>query len=71
MKWINLHDGGPHEANFLKLDCSLVKSAFEWKPVWNIPQVMEKIVEWEVNYRKGGKLAAKQCMCAQIEEYLK
>ena len=27
-RWINQYDGGPHEANFLKLDCSRVKSAF-------------------------------------------
>ena len=28
IKWINRYDGGPHEANFLKLDCSKLKSVF-------------------------------------------
>ena len=28
LKWINKYDGGPHEANFLKLDCSKLKSTF-------------------------------------------
>ena len=32
MHWINRYDGGPHEANFLKLDCSKVKKVFGWKP---------------------------------------
>lgn len=26
MKWVNKYDSGPHEANFLKLDCSKLKS---------------------------------------------
>ena len=29
--WKNEYDGGPHEANFLKLDCSRIKSVFGWK----------------------------------------
>ena len=28
MKWVNKYDSGPHEANFLKLDCSNLKSTF-------------------------------------------
>jgi CDP-glucose 4,6-dehydratase len=46
LKWINKSDGGPHEANFLKLDCSKLKSVFGWKPVWNFERAMEKSVEW-------------------------
>lgn len=69
--WINLHDGGPHEANFLKLDCSLVKSTFGWSPVWTISQAMEKIVEWELIYLTNNHEQLMQCMSTQIEEYLK
>lgn len=46
IKWVNKHDGGPHEANFLKLDCSLVKQTFGWKPVWNIDKVIEMVVKF-------------------------
>ena len=28
IQWINKSDGGPHEANFLKLDCSKMKKIF-------------------------------------------
>ena len=46
MGWINKHDGGPHEANFLKLDCSLIKQVFGWKPVWNIDKAIEMVVQF-------------------------
>ena len=36
----------PHEANFLKLDTSLVKNAFGWRPTWHIDKAVEKTVEW-------------------------
>lgn len=34
----------PHEANFLKLDCSLLKSVFGWKPKWHIQGCIRKTV---------------------------
>ncbi len=46
LKWINKCDGGPHEANFLKLDCSKIKSTFDWKPRWDLNTAIEKVVEW-------------------------
>ena len=52
VSWINQYDGGPHEANFLKLDCSKIKTALGWKPTWNVEKTMEKIVEWSNIYRR-------------------
>lgn len=49
-KWINQYDAGPHEANFLKLDCSRLRSKFDWKPRWNVEQAVEKTVEWAKVY---------------------
>ena len=46
LTWENRYDGGPHEANFLKLDCSLLKSTFGWKPKWGIDEAIEKVVRW-------------------------
>ena len=68
MKWINKHDGGPHEANFLKLDCSKVKSVFEWAPVWRISTAIEKTVEWSKEWTNGKNVLA--CMDKQIDEFL-
>lgn len=68
IKWKNVHDGGPHEANFLKLDCSKLKSVLGWKPRWNVETTMEKIVEWSVAYLAGENVC--ECMKKQIEEFL-
>lgn len=65
--WINKYDGGPHEANFLKLDCSKLKRTFNWKPRWNVAVTMEKIVEWSNCYLSHGDVAA--CMEKQIREF--
>ncbi len=66
--WENIYDGGPHEANFLKLDCSKLKEVFGWKPRWNVETAMEKIVEWSNEYLSGGDILA--CMDKQIEEFI-
>lgn len=67
MTWVNKSDGGPHEANFLKLDCSKLKTVFGWKPKWNFDMAMEKTVEWSKVYVNGGDVIA--CMDRQIEEF--
>lgn len=67
MTWVNKSDGGPHEANFLKLDCSKLKTVFGWKPKWNFDMAMEKTVEWSKVYVSGGDVIA--CMDRQIEEF--
>ena len=66
--WINRYDGGPHEANFLKLDCSKAKSILGWHPAWHVETAMEKIIEFAYNRIQGQDIAA--CMEAQIEVYL-
>lgn len=49
-KWINKHDGGPHEANFLKLDCSKINQILDWKPVWDIKIAIDKICDWQLQF---------------------
>ena len=68
MKWINRYDGGPHEANFLKLDCSKLKTVFDWKPVWNLGEAVARTVEWSKVMRDGGDVRA--CMDRQIEAFV-
>lgn len=36
----------PHEAHFLKLDCSKAHSLLGWKPQWRLETALHKIVEW-------------------------
>lgn len=44
----------PHEANFLKLDCSKIKTVFGWKPRWHIEEAIGQTVAWtKVYFEKG------------------
>lgn len=68
IQWVNQHDGGPHEAGFLKLDCSKIKSAFDWKPHWGIDYSLQKSIELYLKcYEKKG---VETCIREQIEEYV-
>lgn len=51
--WEDHFAGGPHEANFLKLDCSRLRSVFGWKPVWGVRKAIEKTVEWTRAWQAG------------------
>lgn len=66
--WKNICDDGPHEANFLKLDCAKLKTSFHWKPRWNVEEAMQKIVEWSKCFLEGTDIV--KCMKQQIIEYL-
>ena len=67
LKWINQYDGGPHEANFLKLDCSKLKRTFGWSPRWTVSEALDKVVEWTRIYLDGGNIPA--VMDRQILEF--
>lgn len=67
VSWSNQATEGPHEANFLRLDCAKAKHVFGWKPVWHMEQAIEKIVEWSVAYLQDNNL--EEVMKKQIEEY--
>lgn len=53
LQWINRYDGGPHEAGFLKLDCTRLKNTFDWKPIWTVEEAVQKTVEWYKAYYTG------------------
>ena len=65
--WIDKSDEGPHEANYLRLDCSKIKKTIGWTPKWNIYDTMQKIVEWSQTYISGGNIS--DITEKQINEY--
>lgn len=68
--WKNVSEANaPHEANFLKLDCSRIKSVLGWKPRWHITDAVEKTVEWSRAYLAGQDINT--VMEKQINEYIK
>lgn len=58
-----------HEASFLKLDCSKIKSVFGWRPHWSVSTAVEKTVEWSNAWLSNGNI--RECMDNQIKDYLK
>ncbi len=69
LTWENRYMGGPHEANFLKLDCSKIKRVFGWKPRWNIDEAVARTVEWTKCYFAKGDISA--LMTEQINAFRK
>ena len=67
--WENLYVGGPHEANFLKLDCSRIKNTFGWKPHWQVKDAVEKSVEWYQAWLGGQDMV--KLTDRQIQEFNK
>lgn len=65
--WINKSVEGPHEANYLKLDCSKIKQVFGWSPRWHIEKAIEKTVEWSKIYLAKKNIV--ECMDIQIAEF--
>lgn len=59
----------PHEAHYLKLDCSKAKAYLNWTPRWNVTYALEKVVEWTKAYENKEDIKA-VCL-KQIEEYEK
>lgn len=68
LKWIDKSDGGPHEANFLKLDCTKLKKVFGWTPRWDLKQAIDMTVEWTKCWQNSGDVSG--CMERQIEIFL-
>ena len=59
----------PHEAGFLKLDCSKAASRLKWKPKWDLQFTLKSIVDWHQIYSNGGDIK-KQCL-KEINTYSK
>lgn len=57
----------PHEANFLKLDCSLLKKTFGWQPRWHIEEAIQKTCAFSKVWLQGGNIPAE--MDKEIEEF--
>ena len=62
-------DGGdhPHEAHYLKLDCSKAKMRLNWQPRWSLDKAIDQICVWHKAHLAGADIRA---MCLQqINQY--
>ncbi len=69
ISWKKHCEEGPHEATFLKLDCSKIKTLFNWKPRWHVEEAVAFTVEWAKAYLTGQNVSA--CMDKQIRIFFK
>ena len=68
-EWENVsEENAPHEANFLKLDCSKIKATFGWNARWHIQECINKTCEFSKVWLSGGNVA--QEMDKEIKEFL-
>jgi CDP-glucose 4,6-dehydratase len=68
LKRADIPDDGPHEAGFLKLDCTKLKTTFDWSPKWDINTAVRNVIDWTKAYKNGENV--RDCMDSQIRDYL-
>lgn len=65
--WV-LDDGEhPHEAHYLKLDCSKAKARLNWQPRWNLDEALGKIITWHKAYKEN--INMREITLKQIADY--
>ena len=69
LTWVNKHDGGPHEAAFLKLSNQKIKKVFNWKPIWHMDKTIEMIVKWTKVYLENKNLISDE-MDEEIKTFM-
>jgi CDP-glucose 4,6-dehydratase len=57
----------PHEASFLKLDCSKAITLLGWHPRWDVEKAIDLTVQWVKAYKRGENL--REVSFRQIEDY--
>ena len=68
LTWVSRAEANaPHEANFLKLDNTKIKTTFGWSPRWHMDEAVRKTIEWTQVWINNGDIPAE--MDRQIEEY--
>lgn len=58
----------PHEAHYLKLDCSKAKARLDWHPRWHLEDALGAIIDWHRAYRDCKEM--KTLTLSQIQQYV-
>jgi CDP-glucose 4,6-dehydratase len=54
-------NSNPHEAGFLKLDCSKAALKLGWHPKWNLDKTLDIIINWHQLFLAGQDIK-EQCL---------
>lgn len=67
--WVNqAEENAPHEAGFLRLDCTKLKNVLGWSPRWNIDRAVEMTCRFGKTIQSGGDVAGE--MDREIQKFL-
>ncbi|MFQ2180484.1 MULTISPECIES: CDP-glucose 4,6-dehydratase [Aeromonas] len=58
----------PHEAHYLKLDCSKAKMRMGWHPRWDLVTTLERIIKWHKAWLAGQDM--REVSLREIREYM-
>ncbi len=67
-RWVNKSDGGPHEAGFLRLDCSRLKRRLGWNPRWHIEEAVDMTCRFTRVYAGHGDIGKE--MTEEIQAFV-
>jgi CDP-glucose 4,6-dehydratase len=62
------HGDHPHEAGYLKLDCSKARAELGWRARWSLEKALASIVAWTLAYRDGEDM--RRVCLEQIADYM-
>jgi CDP-glucose 4,6-dehydratase len=65
--WQKETENQPHEATYLKLDCTKAKSLLAWKPLMDLETTLEWIVNWYQAYSRNEDM--RRCTKDEISRY--
>jgi len=58
----------PHEAGMLTLDCSLARSALDWRPVWDGAPSFMYTAAWYQAFQERGEVISRQQLAAYVAQ---
>ena len=67
-QWYLSEGEHPHEAHYLKLDCSKARMKLNWRPVMNLNTALDKIVAWHKAWLKEYDM--REHTLAEIRDYM-
>jgi CDP-glucose 4,6-dehydratase len=59
LRWEHDARPQPHEAMYLKLDCSKARTRLQWRPRWSLEVALESIIDWQKAYLARADMRAK------------
>lgn len=68
INWVQDTRPHPHEAHYLKLDCSKARAILGWIPRWSLDRALTHIVDWHRAHQQGAEM--RSVTLNQIDSYI-